>query len=167
MGDVLRHGQTHPHHGQTAQWRPGGPRLLLRVGGVRLEIEQSAEDAERHLPVGDGVVQLQDSPGPEACLEAIRASTRAKKKKKKEVAASAEHVISWMTRLGPLLRFISRRQHTLNLFETNVAGPPVPLFLLGARILDGPALLPPRNAEGEGADALRPLRQNARTGHYS
>lgn len=75
-----------------------------------------------------------DSPEPEAYLEAISASTRVMKKK--EVAASTEHVISWMTQLGPLLRFISRRQHTLNLFETNVAGPPVPLFMLGARILD-------------------------------
>ncbi|PTL82475.1 wax ester/triacylglycerol synthase family O-acyltransferase [Vitiosangium sp. GDMCC 1.1324] len=74
-----------------------------------------------------------DLPDPEACLEAIAASTR--KMKKKELATSFEHIIAWVSRSG-LLRFLARRQHMMNLFESDLEGPPVPLFVLGARILD-------------------------------
>lgn len=74
-----------------------------------------------------------DPPEPEACLEAITASTRVMKKK--ELATSSEHLIAWVSMSG-LFRFLARRQHMMNVFESNVAGPPLPLFLLGARVLD-------------------------------
>jgi diacylglycerol O-acyltransferase / wax synthase len=74
-----------------------------------------------------------DLPEPEACLEAITASTHAMKKK--ELATSAGHVITWVSMSG-LIRLLARWQHMVNIFESDVVGPPVPLYLLGARILD-------------------------------
>jgi WS/DGAT/MGAT family acyltransferase len=79
-----------------------------------------------------------DKPEPEACLEAIAAATRGMRKK--ELAAGAEHVITWVS-LSGLMRPLIRRQHMMNLFESNMVGPPVPLFVLGARILDVTILL--------------------------
>lgn len=84
-----------------------------------------------------------DIPEPEACLEAITASTRAMRKQ--EEARLSGHFVAWMALSGALLRAISRRQHMVNFFETNVAGPPMPLFVLGARILDVTIVL---NREG-------------------
>jgi hypothetical protein len=72
-------------------------------------------------------------PDPEACLEAIAASTRTMKKK--ALAASFEHVAAWVAMSG-LFRILARRQRMMNLFESDLTGPPVPLYVLGARILE-------------------------------
>ncbi|HEX5746316.1 MAG TPA: wax ester/triacylglycerol synthase family O-acyltransferase [Archangium sp.] len=74
-----------------------------------------------------------DVPEPGACLEAITASTRAMKKR--ELATGAGQFISWVSMSG-LMRLLARWQHTMNIFESDVVGPPVPLYLLGARILE-------------------------------
>jgi hypothetical protein len=44
-------------------------------------------------------------------------------------------VLVWVARTG-LLRSLTRRQHLANLIESNVAGPPEPIRVLGAPLPD-------------------------------
>ena len=123
----------------------GGARELLlhrgeRVEGVSLiasvavSLRPAADTGDLGNKTAPILVPLPlDMPEPETCLEAIAASTRAMKKK--DLARRAGHLIAWVSMSG-LMRFLIRRQHMVNLFETDLIGPPVPLFVLGARILE-------------------------------
>jgi hypothetical protein len=104
----------------------GGARALLLHRGepvegvalmtsVAVSLRSPDDTADLGNKTGQILVPIPlDRPEPEACLEAIVASTRAMKKK--ELATSAEHVIAWVTMSG-LFRFLARWQHMINLFE--------------------------------------------------
>jgi diacylglycerol O-acyltransferase len=77
------------------------------------------------LPVGEADPRLR--------LEAIVAATRAAKAQ--QHPAHTQALFSWLA-ATPLLKPMIARQHMVNTFVTNVPGPPVPLYFLGARILD-------------------------------
>jgi diacylglycerol O-acyltransferase / wax synthase len=66
-------------------------------------------------------------------LELIAASTRAAKAQQRP--ASVEGLMAWLTWAGLSRRFIER-QRMINFIVTNIPGPPMPLFALGARIED-------------------------------
>ena len=66
-------------------------------------------------------------------LELIAASTRTAKAEQRP--ASVEGLMAWLSSAGLSRRFIDR-QRMINLIVTNLPGPPVPLFALGARIED-------------------------------
>lgn len=105
------------------------------VTNVAVTLRSSEEAGALGNRLGPLLVPLPlDIPEPEACLEVITASTRAMKKER-ELATSTEYILAWLSRFR-LFRFMSRRQHAVNLIESNVMGPPVPYFMLGARILD-------------------------------
>ncbi|AKJ04461.1 Hypothetical protein AA314_06087 [Archangium gephyra] len=104
------------------------------VTSVAVSLRPPGDTGDLGNKTGQILVSLpMDLPEPEACLAAIAASTRAMKKR--ELAANSEHVIAWVGMSG-LLRFLARRQHMMNFFESDLVGPPVPLYLLGARILE-------------------------------
>ncbi|HXN03255.1 MAG TPA: wax ester/triacylglycerol synthase family O-acyltransferase [Candidatus Acidoferrum sp.] len=72
-------------------------------------------------------------PDANARLDAVmRAAAMAKRL---QSAATGTMVWSLLARTG-LIRMLSRRQRFVNLFVTNVAGPPMPVDVLGARLLD-------------------------------
>ncbi|HYM50503.1 MAG TPA: wax ester/triacylglycerol synthase family O-acyltransferase [Candidatus Limnocylindrales bacterium] len=62
----------------------------------------------------------------------VQASTRAKHSQ-----SAAAGMVGWsmVARVG-LARWVSRHQRFVNVFVTNVAGPPMPVCVLGARLLD-------------------------------
>jgi diacylglycerol O-acyltransferase / wax synthase len=65
-------------------------------------------------------------------LEAIAASSRAAKAEQRR--AAAQGVFSMLGASSLLVRWLSERQRWVNFFVSNVPGPPVPLYMLGARI---------------------------------
>ncbi|WP_052518264.1 wax ester/triacylglycerol synthase family O-acyltransferase [Archangium violaceum] len=104
------------------------------IASVAVSLRSTTDAGETGNRTGQLLVPLPlDLPDAEACLEAIAASTR--KMRKKELATSSEHIIACVSMSG-LFRLLARRQHTMNLFESDLEGPPVPLFVLGARILE-------------------------------
>jgi diacylglycerol O-acyltransferase / wax synthase len=66
-------------------------------------------------------------------LESIVAATL--RAKQEQHPAQAETLMAWLAATPIAQRFITR-QHLINVFITNVTGPPVPMYVLGARILD-------------------------------
>jgi diacylglycerol O-acyltransferase / wax synthase len=120
----------------------GGLRSLLLERGESidgLELLASVPVSMRHdsklgnevgsiiVPLAIGVAEAK------ARLDAVvRAATTAKRSQPPVAGAM---VWSVLARTG-LVQVLSRRQHFVNLFVTNVAGPPIPVFVLNARLLD-------------------------------
>ena len=120
----------------------GGIRALLqdrseRVDGVRMHV--SVAVSLRPSGVGGEVgnrsggialrVPLEADPH-ERLREIARESAEAKSDQLPTVGNS---LLVWLTRIG-LLRYFSRHQHMINIVESNVAGPPAIVSLLGAPI---------------------------------
>jgi WS/DGAT/MGAT family acyltransferase len=123
----------------------GGLRALLRsrgepVDGLRLHATvpvslrtpgQPAQAGNRTgafavlLPVGE--------PDPVARLRLVCAETTRAKQGQLTTAGNAFMV--GLARIG-LSRYVARRQHLVNFVESNVAGPPEPIEMLGAPVLD-------------------------------
>lgn len=135
-----------------------GLRALLvsrheRVEGVSLRVTvpvslrkaRSAEDA-RALGnrVGGVVIPLPLDDESEALrLEKIVASTRAARAE--QSAAFLQRFMAWLA-ATPIAPAFIRHQRFVNAFVTNVAGPPAPMFVLGARIVHAfPVVMPMGN----------------------
>jgi hypothetical protein len=83
------------------------------------------------LPVGDG--------NPAVRLAAIAAATMRAKRTQR---AAVSQVFTVAMAVSGLTRFFIRRQHLVNVLETNLSGPPFPLFIAGARLRDAYAITP-------------------------
>jgi len=139
----------HGHHGTVNDVLlaavAGGLRALLQARGVRVEgltlrasvpvaLRAAAAGAALGNRVGLMVVPLpMDEPDPLQRLQHITQATT-QRKHRPDVLASLRPVGS-LTILRALNRY-SRHQHLVDLFVTNVPGPQLPLFLLGARLLE-------------------------------
>jgi WS/DGAT/MGAT family acyltransferase len=96
------------------------------------------------LPVGE--------PDPRRRLIQVSEETRRLKESKQELAAAVLGRVAEMA--GPALLTVgirlAARMHPYNLIVTNVPGPPMPLYLLGARMLEGYPLVPLFENQGLG-----------------
>jgi diacylglycerol O-acyltransferase len=122
----------------------GGIRGLLqgrseRVDGVRMHVSVavSLRPAKAKDDIGNrsGGIALRVPLGadPHKRLRAIaRESTEAKADQQPTVGNS---LLVWLARIG-VLRYFSRHQRTINFVESNVAGPPARISLLGAPVQD-------------------------------
>jgi diacylglycerol O-acyltransferase len=91
-------------------------------------------DSQLGNEVGAIIVRLAvDAADPRARLQATMRATESAKHSQSPTAGT----MAWsvMARTG-LVRALSRRQRFVNVFVTNVAGPPVPVYVLNARLLD-------------------------------
>ena len=120
----------------------GGMRALLlkraeSIDGLKLLTSvpvSMRHDAKLGNEVGVIIVPLAiEAADPAARLEAVVRATGAAKHAQN--AAAGMMAWSLMARMG-IARLLSRRQRFVNLFITNVAGPPMPVYVLGARLLD-------------------------------
>jgi diacylglycerol O-acyltransferase len=130
--------------------------LAIWTGGLRHLLASRAEPVEQLEPIttiptssrppGDGTVDNEfgamSLPLPvweadaERRLDLIIGRTR--QAKAAQHPAAAMGVIAWLS-ATPLGRYLAAHQHAVNVEVTNVAGPPVPVYLFGAQVL---AILP-------------------------
>jgi diacylglycerol O-acyltransferase / wax synthase len=97
-----------------------GPKLGNQTGVITLPLPVGEPDAHRRL-------------------ELIAAASRSAKAEQKP--AHIEALMAWLA-ATPVARAFVTRQRIVNTFVTNVMGPPMPLFLLGARVLDALPVVP-------------------------
>jgi WS/DGAT/MGAT family acyltransferase len=83
------------------------------------------------IPVGEASSTIR--------LEAIAAATTRAKRTQR---AAISQLFSVLLAVSGLTRFFIRRQHLVNVLETNLAGPPFPLFIAGARLREPYAITP-------------------------
>lgn len=76
---------------------------------------------------------------PRARLELIQASTARAKHSQR---GAVPEFFMVLLALSGLTRFFIRRQHLVNVLVTNLAGPQMPLYVVGARLLDAFAITP-------------------------
>jgi diacylglycerol O-acyltransferase len=123
----------------------GGLRGLLRARG------ESTDKLQLHaaVPVSLRAPQMPADPGNQSGIIVVRipvyeadASQRLRLicaesglAKQGQTPAAAQGLLVWSARLG-LLRWFTRHQHLTNIVESSVVGPPEPIFLLNARVLD-------------------------------
>jgi len=123
----------------------GGLRALLRTRGepvaglclhaaVAVSLRAPEEPDSAGNLTGAIFVRLPVyEPAPDVRLRLVAAETA--RTKRDQSAAGATAALIWMSRLG-LLRCLGRRQHMTNVHESNVVGPPTPIRLFGAPVLD-------------------------------
>jgi diacylglycerol O-acyltransferase / wax synthase len=124
----------------------GGARALLRsrgepVDGRYLHATVAASLRPPGRPAVDagnrtGVYAVRlpiGAPDPTARLGLVRAETA--RAKHSQLATAGNAFMVWLARSG-LARYVARRQHMVNLFESNLAGPPERIEMLGAPVLD-------------------------------
>ena len=108
--------------------------VSLRAPGGNMDAGNHVGVVIVRLPVGEADPDLRME---QVCAESIRA-------KQGQVPTAGQGVAVWAARLGLLRRF-TRRQHLTNLTESNMIGPPAPIRLLGAPVVD---LIPIGNLAG-------------------
>ena len=91
------------------------------VGTIAVPLDVSEHDARRRL------------------RRIVEETRRAKREQHPEHISAA---MDWVAATPLAQRFITR-QHLVNLFITNVIGPPVPMYVFGARILDAVPIVSP------------------------
>lgn len=129
----------------------GGVRSVLLQRGEKIDeleikasIAVSLRSHDRAAVVGNHTgtmivalpVDQVDGTGRLAIIQA--ATTRAKRLQRAGVPQSFMALVA----LSGLTRFFIRRQHLVNVLVTNLAGPPIPLYVAGARLLDAFAITP-------------------------
>lgn len=112
-----------------------------RVAGLELKASVPATlrsaDSARQLGNAAGAIVVGLPAGerdPIRRLEAVAASSRAAKAEQRR--AAAQGVFALLGAWSLLIRWLVERQRMVNFFVSNVPGPPVPLYLLGARLED-------------------------------
>ncbi|MFF0174003.1 wax ester/triacylglycerol synthase domain-containing protein [Micromonospora profundi] len=123
----------------------GGLRALLRSRGERvdrIDINAAVAASPRtRTPAprtgnraGIIVVKLPlGEPDPAARLRLISANSSSAKRE--HLLTTEQFLLLWLARLGLLRRF-TRRQRLTTVVESNVTGPPAPIRLLGADVID-------------------------------
>ena len=134
----------------------GGLRSLLLGRGERIDglvlhalVPVSLRSDDQHLALGNQVTALLAPlpvgvDDPRQRLDVVRAGMRdLKNHDQAQVTAAAlamtEH---WPTRLASVVSRLVKRQPFVNLVVTNVPGPPFPLFMGGARMLETVPIVP-------------------------
>jgi diacylglycerol O-acyltransferase / wax synthase len=124
----------------------GGVADLLAARGERVEGLELKASVPAALRSADSARQLGNAAGaivvglpagerdPVRRLEAVAASSRAAKAEQRR--AAAQGVFGLLGASSLLIRWLTERQRMVNFFVSNVPGPPVPLYLLGARLED-------------------------------
>jgi diacylglycerol O-acyltransferase / wax synthase len=117
---------------------------LLAARGERVEGLELKASVPATLRSADGARKLGNAAGaivvglpagerdPVRRLEAVAASSRSAKAEQRR--AAAQGVFSMLGASSLLVRWLTEQQRWVNFFVSNVPGPPVPLYLLGARI---------------------------------
>jgi len=109
----------------------------------------SVRDATEHLQLGNRISAMivdlpTGEPDPAARLATIGDATR--ELKEREQAAGAAFLLDLTQYAAPALLGLAarvvQRQPFVNLIVTNVPGPPVPLYCLGARLLEAYPMVP-------------------------
>jgi diacylglycerol O-acyltransferase / wax synthase len=138
----------------------GGLRDLLIARGETVEgielITSVAVSLRRDQQTGDlgnqvGILAVRlpvGEPNAVRRLERIAASSR---KAKAEQHPAAIQSATGMLAATPIAQFFTSHQHMVNVFSTNLVGPPMPVYVLGARILD---IMPIIQATGNVAISL-------------
>ncbi|WP_327002202.1 wax ester/triacylglycerol synthase family O-acyltransferase [Dactylosporangium sp. NBC_01737] len=123
----------------------GGLRGLLRSRGepvdgveLRVAVAVSLRGTDRRSADGNHngsfVIRLPlHGADPAERLRAVTAGTR--RAKQDQPAVMQQHFMAVVARTG-LARRLSRSQHLINFVESNVPGPPAPIRMLGAPVLD-------------------------------
>ncbi len=129
----------------------GGLRQVLvsrgeQVEGVaiRASMAVALRPADRAAPIGNHsgtmiVLLPVYERDPNARMALIGANTMQAKRRQRGVVPQLFMVLLAMS---GLTRFFIRRQHLVNVLVTNLAGPPMPLYVVGARLLDAFAVTP-------------------------
>jgi len=124
---------------QRGETGPGDVQALVPVGldpGDRPELGNRVSAWFVRVPVGTGA--------PLVRLQSVTAATRRARSRHEELAAEA--ALDLLTPVPqPVVGCLSRlanHQPLFNLIVTNVPGPPTPLFLLGARLLEAYPFVP-------------------------
>ena len=107
-----------------------GIQLIASVP-VALRTSVQAESLGNAVGVATVPLDLDANAGPR--LESIVAATR--RAKAEQRPAHIQALMAWLATTPVAQAFITR-QRLVNLFVTNVPGPPIPIYLLGARVLD-------------------------------
>ena len=103
-----------------------GPGLVLRA--MVPVSERSAEDA----PTGGNLVSMMTVPLPVGEADPIKRLERIAK----ETAERKRRLLRRWATFPTLLTALMKRQRLVNLFTSNVTGPPVSMYFAGARVLD-------------------------------
>jgi diacylglycerol O-acyltransferase / wax synthase len=107
---------------------------LSQHAAVAVSLRTAGQAAEAGNRVGDVVVRLTLSePDPGARLRLVCADSA--DAKQSPLPTTGNGLLVWCARLGLMRPFI-RRQRLINLVESNVIGPPTPIRVLGAPVLD-------------------------------
>lgn len=129
----------------------GGLRAVLLSRGepveevnIRASMAVALGPIDRAAPVGNHsgtmIVPLPVyEPDPKARMALIVAGTVQAKRRQRGAVSQLFMVV---LALSGLTRFFIRRQHLVNVLVTNLAGPAVPLYVAGARLLDAFAITP-------------------------
>jgi len=123
----------------------GGVRELLiarrePVGGLELAAAvpatlRSAQAARELGNAAGGIVVRLPVGEPDSARRLVLISASTRNAKAEQSTASVRALMDWIGAAG-LSRWFVERQRMINLIVTNVPGPPMPLYVLGARIED-------------------------------
>lgn len=109
---------------------------------IHASIAVRLPDAEGALGGNHSGTMVVPLPLDEEEVPRLASIARATAKAKRQQSASVPQGLMVVLAVTGLTRFFIRRQHMVNILVTNLAGPPFPLYIAGARILDVFAITP-------------------------
>ena len=137
--------------GDLLAWRGEDVEGVCVRASVAISLRSNGDRRRSGNQVGSLVVRVPlDSRGGER-LEQIAAASRQARRDQGGTPALGLMVL--LAHVG-LLRFVIRRQHLVNVLVSNLAGPPIEQYLMGARVLDAIPITPIAGNVGLGFAAL-------------